>query len=266
MSYAVHIHPCQNARQRDTAVRIAERVAQAKANDADDLVDDILFILDKSGLDEARMSAADDVRQVSIEGRLWLSWFPAELAKTLRAPSDDTDGEYPIPAAAMRFGYNEKTLRIYVAKGWLRAGTNERGHPVITDSAMRAFTASLCKGTNGANVAKARGTYGKRGFGAVRVERRRSLVERLRRKVVRKVVKRSCTSPPPPLPGRGVSEHLRNRYGTFGLRPVRSGYPLKELVPLLLRRELVVSRDSATYPLAGNSGPPSRHSLQRAGP
>lgn len=169
----------------------------------------------------------------------------------------------------MRFGYNEKTLRIYVKKQWLRADTDADGNPVITESAMRTFKAGLCTGINARTKHMAPARFSARGFGAVKVKRRepKRLPRRLRRARVAErrscmVARRSSATPWASM----ARPHKSAAALPCTLRPVRSAYPLRELVPLCLRRAEVLNADSATLPLLRGTGPPGTRPMLRAGP
>lgn len=211
--FACHIHPCHTAKERELAMRIAQKVQKTHASDREDLVEDLRFTLSAEGLEEARLKRVEDHTEVIIEGRILLSWFPeARQREALGAGPSGTSEHAPLTtdAAAIAYRYSPKTLRIYQRKGWLPE--------VLTHAALREFKATLCKGRR--KPERVAETYRLRGHGSCTQRRKRSLLERWRKSRVTRKTGRSCMSS-----SRGC--------GTQPWRSViQSGPTLRTLIPL----------------------------------
>lgn len=192
LMYACHIHPCPSARLREAAHRVADQVGRTKASDPDDLVDDLLLSLTDVGLEEARIQRQEHLLHIVVDGRPWLTWLPS--AAPVAAPRPAPVHELPLAAMALRHGYNPRTLRLYVGRGYVKA-RRHGGELLITEAEMQRYAADRlsASATRGAYAQRAAAVMARRGYGVTNKRRVRTLLERLLRTVRRRAAKRrSC--------------------------------------------------------------------------
>lgn len=234
-------HPCATAAMRDRAHRIANEMATERGALPDKLfVEDLCLEVESAGLGDAHILQRGSFISVVVQDIPLLTWYPGITeALPKAAPKADHHSPITVAQAAIRYRYNQKTLRTYQHAGILPE--------VLTPAVMCAFIASLANQNR-----RERGIPRDRAAASVRMRERGTI----------RIVARATPPPPAPLVRRAP---IAVRQRMVQPRPARSTHRYYPRTGILqpVGPGAVPPRPCTGLPGLARAWPPPGHSPYR---
>jgi len=138
MYHTCIIHPCFSASLRTTAHELES--ALDKPLSTEDLLEDLVYELDRRGLEEVRVRRREERTELVLADHVLMHWQPGDRVEEAAPESED---RLTIHEAARAFRYNYRTLQVYIRTGALVATTGAEGITLVERTEMVRLASSL---------------------------------------------------------------------------------------------------------------------------